>query len=126
MAASPSNRSIEGVFGARRLAAVAIENAQKGRIVGSLAALRKEVLGLHGGDLLGGGDDQKLVHAGPVALADPLHRSLQRDGQPQGKSSNSRSHGFSLLSTSPGRRTSIPKRLRAWRRSFSLKVTIAP
>ena len=28
-------------------------------------------------DLLGRGNDQKLVHAGPVALADLLHLSLQ-------------------------------------------------
>src|ERR1035441_9701721 len=67
---------VECIFRARRLTAVTIENTQKGRIVSSLATLGKVVLGLHGSDLLGRGDDQKLVHAGPVALADLLHLSL--------------------------------------------------
>src|SRR5271157_5990013 len=97
-----AERLVEGVFRVWRLATVAVENTQKSRIVGSLAALRKEVLGLHRSDLLSRGDNQKLVHAGLVALADLLNLSLQRDGQPQGKCRNSSGHGNSLFRTSPG------------------------
>jgi len=50
------NRAVPRIFWGWGFTAPAIEDAAKGFAVGAIAAGEKELFGLHGGDLLGGGD----------------------------------------------------------------------
>src|ERR1700760_3112220 len=117
--------SFDLVFGTGRCAASPIQDPPESLAIRAIFALLKEPLRFHRRDLLRCCDDQELVQAGSVPLADLFEGSFQRNRQPQGKCGNTRRHFLILLRASAGRMTSIPKVLRASRRWLSLNVTIA-
>lgn len=91
------NRIVPRVFRGWSFSALAIEDATKGLAVGAVAALQEELLGLHDGNLFRGGDHQKLVHAGSVAVAEVLKSRLERNRQVQREGSDLCGHGLILL-----------------------------
>jgi hypothetical protein len=75
--AADSPALLNPVFRSGIFAAGTIQNLPESFPVGALDPLREEFLCLQGGDLLGGGNYQKLIHAGPVLIALCLYGSLQ-------------------------------------------------
>jgi hypothetical protein len=89
--------TIPYILRGRGLPALAIEDAAEGFAVGAVAAGEEALLGLHGGDLLGGSDDEELIDASPVAIAYGLKSRFERHRQTQREGGDFGGHGLILL-----------------------------